>query len=56
LITRPDEGEAENLPVLRFRGSSVLGRPNAQPADEIVIQIANGKGCQIESPCRQPLQ
>jgi hypothetical protein len=37
----PDQDEPKNLPMLCFRGASVLRRPYAQAADDIVIQVAN---------------
>jgi hypothetical protein len=37
----PDQDKPKNLPMLRFRGPSVLSRPYAQAADDIGIQIAN---------------
>jgi len=37
----PDQDETKNLPMLCFRGASVLGRPYAQAADNIVIEVAN---------------
>ena len=37
----PDQDEPKNLAMLRLRGAAVPGRPYAQAADDIVIQVAN---------------
>jgi hypothetical protein len=37
----PNQGETENLSMLRFRRAPMLGCPYAQAANDIFIQIAN---------------
>jgi len=56
LVVISDEGEAKNLPMLRFRGAPVLGRPYAQAADDIVIQVANRERRHRKPLCCQKLQ
>jgi hypothetical protein len=41
LLIFPHEGEAKNLPMFRFRRSSVLGRPYPQATNHIFIEVAN---------------
>ena len=52
----PDQDEPKNLAMLRFRGASVLGRPYAQAADEIGIQVANRERRHCKGLCCQTLQ
>jgi hypothetical protein len=52
----PDQDKPENLPMLRLRGSSVLSRPYAQTAHDIVIQVANRDRRHRQNLCFQALQ
>ena len=52
----PEQSQAKYLPMLRFGGAPVLGRPYAEAVDDIVIQIAHRKRCHRRPLCCQTLQ
>src|SRR5262249_32158654 len=43
LVAVPAQGEAEDLSMFRLCGAPMLGCPHAQPANKVLIQIANRK-------------
>ena len=52
----PDQDEPKNLAMLRLRGAAVLGRPYAQAADDIVIQVANRERRHRQGPMLSSVQ
>jgi hypothetical protein len=56
MVAFPDQAETQNLPMLGFRGAPMLGRPDAQAADDVVIQIADRERRHDHPLCYQTLQ
>jgi hypothetical protein len=50
-VVVPDQSQTQNLPMFRFRGAPMLGRPDAQAADDVVIEVANRKRRHDEPLC-----
>jgi len=42
LVLVGNKGEAEDFPVLGLGGPTMFGRANAQAANHVLVQVANG--------------